>query len=154
MNEIYFQGFWRMDWGLGNPNKTGALIATLMVAVWIFGFIWRKGFWASLVLFSGLGICLVHTFSRGGIVAAIIGLCPLVLLAPRPWPKVRLFAVIGAVWLIVGASIFLQAHERLGQGITERDPSISNRFDIWKMTPTMMVDAPNGWGIGNSGNCL
>ena len=34
MSEIFFQGFWRMDWGLGNPNKTAALIAILMVAVW------------------------------------------------------------------------------------------------------------------------
>src|SRR5690606_38880648 len=32
------------------------------------------------------------------------------------------------------------------------DRSITNRLEIWKQAPRMMVDAPGGWGIGNSGN--
>lgn len=140
-----------MDWGLGNPNKTAALIATLMVAVWSLAYLRNWLFWVSLVLFSALGICLVHTFSRGGIVAAFCGLIPLLVCLRRPLPVARIVGVVAAVWVVVGASIYLQAHERFGQGVVQEDRSISNRFVLWKAAPTMMVDAPDGWGIGQSG---
>jgi len=104
MSDIHFQGFWRMDWGLGNPNKTAALTATLMVGVWALAYVRKWGFWPALVFFTSLGICLIHTFSRGGLIAAAAGLVVLVWLAPRPWPR------------HLGASIYLQAHERYGQG--------------------------------------
>jgi len=42
MSDIHFQGIWRMDWGLGNPNTTAALISMLMITVWGLAFI-RKG---------------------------------------------------------------------------------------------------------------
>ena len=151
MSEIFFQGFWRMDWGLGNPNKTAALIAILMVAVWSLDFLRNWLFWVSLVLFSALGICLVHTFSRGGMVAAFCGLMPLLVCLRRPLPMKRIVGVVTAFWLIIGASIYLQAHERYGQGVVQEDRSISNRFVLWKAAPTMMVDAPGGWGFGQSG---
>ncbi len=151
MSEIFFQGFWRMDWGLGNPNKTAALIAILMVAVWSLAYLRNWLFWVSLVLFSALGICLVHTFSRGGMVAAFCGLIPLLVCLRRPLPVKRIVGVVAAVWVIIGASIYLQAHERYGQGVVQEDRSISNRFVLWKAAPTMMVDAPGGWGLGESG---
>lgn len=151
MDEIFFNGVWRMDWGLGNPNKTAALIAILMVAAWGLAYVRRWGFWIALVLFTGLGVCLVHTFSRGGVVAAFMGLVPLMVVLPRPWPWRRVIAVVVSILVILGASIYLQAHKRYGQGVAEEDRSISNRFEIWKSTPAMMVDAPGGWGIGQSG---
>jgi len=140
-----------MDWGLGNPNKTAALIAILMVAVWSLAYVRQWMFWVSLTLFSALGVCLVHTFSRGGMVAAFCGLVPLIVCLRRPWPVKRIVGVVAAVWVIIGASIYLQAHERYGQGVVQEDRSISNRFDLWKTAPTMMVDAPGGWGFGQSG---
>ncbi len=151
MEGIFFNGIWRMDWGLGNPNKTAALIAILMVAVWGLAYLRRWGFWLALVMFSGLGICLVHTFSRGGIVAAFFGLFPLVLVVWRPWPWSRIIGIVVSIWIIVAALIFLQAHKRYGQGVATEDRSISNRFEIWKAAPTMMADAPGGWGMGQSG---
>ncbi len=151
MNGIYFQGFWRMDWGLGNPNKTAALIAMLMVFVWALAAIRRGGFWAALTLFTGLGICLVHTYSRGGIIAAAVGIGILIVTARRPWPKSRIAALSASVWCIIGFSILIQAHQRYSQGIAMEDRSISNRLAIWKTAPRMMVDAPAGWGVGNSG---
>ncbi len=151
MSDIFFQGFWRMDWGLGNPNKTAALIAILMVAVWSLAYLRDWLFWVSLALFSVLGICLVHTFSRGGMVAAFCGLIPLLVCLRRPLPVKRIVGVVAAVWVVIGASIYLQAHERYGQGVVQEDRSISNRFVLWKAAPTMMVDAPEGWGLGQSG---
>ena len=73
MDELYFNGIWRMDWGLGNPNKTAALIAILMVAVWGLAYVRKWGFWVAITLFMALGGCLVHTFSRGGLIAAGLG---------------------------------------------------------------------------------
>jgi hypothetical protein len=141
-----------MDWGLGNPNKTGALIAILMVAVW-FLVLWRRGgFWVALALFTGLGICLIHTMSRGAVIALFAGLIPLIMAAPRPWGRGKVVGVVVAVWVIVGASLYLNAGERLGQGIVQEDRSITNRFMVWKTAPQMMVDAPSGWGISNSGS--
>lgn len=140
-----------MDWGLGNPNKTSGLIAILMTAVWALAYIRKWGFWTALILFTGLGICLIHTFSRGGLIAAAAGLAILVWYAPRPWPLRRLVSIGTAIWIIVGFSIFVQAHERFGKGVTSEDRSITNRIELWKFAPTMMVDAPQGWGIGQSG---
>ena len=146
----YFHGIWRMDWGLGNPNKTAALIATLMVAVWVLAYVRKWGFWAALVLFSGLGICLIHTFSRGGVVALFAGLIPLVICSPRPWAKSRVLAAMMAIWVIIVVSVCWKATDRYSQGIQE-DRSITARLALWKAAPQMMRDAPSGWGLGNSG---
>src|SRR5690606_25281879 len=72
--------------------------------------------------------------------------------APRPWPWSRLLAIIASVWVILAFSIYLQAHERFGQGLVHEDRSITNRLVIWKQARRMMVDAPGGLGIRNSGN--
>ncbi len=94
-----------MDWGFGNPNKTAALIAILMVAVWGLAYIGRWGFWIALVLFTGLGICQIDTYSRGGVFAACVGLGIFVWKLPRPWMASRMIAVIVSFCVIVGASI-------------------------------------------------
>jgi hypothetical protein len=146
--ELYFHGFWRMDWGFGNPNQTAALIVTIMFAVWTLAFLWRKGFWIGLWLFCGLGILLVHTFSRGGIAAFALGVAALLYFAPRPWPNTRIIGGVACVWIMFGASVFLQANQRFTQGFQDR--SIANRLDIWKEIPVMIADAPGGWGIGNA----
>lgn len=146
MHDFYFHGIWRMDWGFGNPNKTATLIAILMIAVWALAYIRRWGFWLAWLLFLGLGICLVDTFSRGGMVALISALATLLWQAPRPWPISRVIAVTVAVWVFIGAAVHLQAHERFGQGIAKEDRSITNRLKIWQTVPQMMVGAPRGWG--------
>lgn len=138
-----------MDWGLGNPNTTAALIATLMIAVWGLAFIRRWGFWVALGLFTILGGCLIHTFSRGGLVATFVGLVPLIAVAPRPWPMRRIVAVGIAIWAMIGCALYLNAHERYGQGVVKQDRSITNRLHVWKHAPLMIVDAPTGWGFKN-----
>ncbi len=139
-----------MDWGLGNPNKTAALIAMLMLAVWGLAFIRRWGFWVALAVFTALGGCLVHTFSRGGLVAAFVGFVPLLVLAPRPWPRHRMAGIAVAVWVMVAFAFLLNAHERYGQGVVKQDRSITNRLHLWRHGPLMIADAPNGWGLGNA----
>jgi hypothetical protein len=141
-----------MDWGLGNPNKTAALIAMLMISVCGFGYLRKWGFWLGLLAFAGMGICLIHTFSRGGLFALIICIGIMMWKSSRPWLLSR-SAAVAVAFLIIGCStLFLGAHRRFGQGITEEDASIANRLAIWRKTPGMMVDAPGGWGYGKSGS--
>lgn len=149
MQNFFYKDIWRMDWGLGNPNKTAALIAMLMIAVWGLTYIRKWGFWAALALFTGLGVCLIHTFSRGGIIALFFGILPLIWFAPRPWPKNKWIGIVISIWIMIGASIYLSAHERYGKGTEDR--SIANRLELWKFAPQMMADAPEGWGLGRSG---
>ncbi len=151
MEDILFNGIWRMDWGLGSPNKTAALIAQLMVAVWWLAYGRKWGFWAATVLFVGLGWCLVHTFSRGGLLSALAGLVVLAVTAPRPWQVPRIAAVGLSCVVICLFAVYLDAHRRYSQGVIKEDRSISNRWELWKATPSMMSDAPRGWGVGESG---
>jgi hypothetical protein len=148
MEPIYYQGVWRMDWGFGNPNLTAAFIAILAVGVWMLAFLHKRGFWAALVLFALLAICLVHTLSRGGLAGAACGLLPLVMFAPRPWGIVRLLAIIATLILSVAALFYFRADDRLAQGVVREDKSVTNRLIIWGRAPAMMVAAPEGWGEG------
>ncbi|MDR0533582.1 MAG: O-antigen ligase family protein [Verrucomicrobiales bacterium] len=146
MQQYFFNGTWRMDWGLGSPNITAAMIACLMVAVWGLAFVRRWGFWAALSCFTILGLCLVHTISRGGLVAIIVGSIPLVIYAPRPWERNKVVAIVFSILLMFTFSLYLGAQARYVQGVVQEDRSISNRLALWKYAPTMMVDAPGGWG--------
>ncbi len=141
----------RLDWGLDNPNKTAALIAMLMVGIWVLPFVYRPLFWLALVVFTGLGVCLMQTASRGGLAALAIGLGCLALFAPRPWPRARMAGLMVAGWIIIGGAVWLQTSHRLAQGIGSEDKSISHRLELWRVAPRMMVDAPGGWGFGNAG---
>jgi hypothetical protein len=152
MSDIFFNGVWRMDWGFGNPNKTAAFIAILMIAIWILAYIRKWGFWIALTIFIGLGGALLHTMSRGGLIALAAGLIPLLIFASRPWGKSRLIGALVSFWIIIATSLFLKTHERYIQGANIEDRSITNRLQIWKAAPAMIVDAPGGWGLGNSGN--
>jgi len=154
MEDLFYNDVWRMDWGLGDPNKTAALIAELMVAVWWMAYWRRWGFWVAVGVFAFLGICLVHTFSRGGLVALIFGLITIAVYAPRPWPLARCLGIGVTITVMVAMSFAIDAHERYGQGVISQDRSVSNRLMLWRAAPAMMVDAPGGWGIGNSGTAF
>ena len=140
-----------MDWGLGNPNKTAALVAVLMLAVWALPLVRRWLFWVVLPVFAALGMCLMHTMSRGGVVAAAVGfVVPLFFLRHvRPWPWGKMLAVAVAIVVMFMGNGVTQTSARFLKSPGDR--SIANRIMIWKQAPRMMVDAPWGWGIGNSG---
>lgn len=149
---FYYNGIWRMDWGLGNPNKTATLIACLMIAVWAIPMIWRRGFWPVLVIFTALAWCLVQTYSRGGMVSFLAGMGVLLLWIPRPWPKARWIGVVASLWILGGFVLYAKAQMRYGQGLFTEDQSINNRLVIWRHVPEMMAAAPLGWGFGKAGD--
>jgi hypothetical protein len=123
-----------------------------MMFVWHLATIRKWGFWCALAAFTGLGVCLVHTVSRGGVVMLASGGAVLVWGVKPPWNPAKAVAVIASLLFLVTASIYLEIIPRYGEGITEEDASIANRIQIWQCAPRMMVDAPEGWGLGNSGN--
>jgi O-Antigen ligase len=143
---------WRMDWGFGNPNKTAALIALVMIAVWAFAHIRKWGVWAALTLFTGFGACLILTQSRGGLIGMIAGGLILLAWTPHPFPFWR---SLGVIIVCAGLGIFalmINAQSRYTEGISGKDLSIENRLLIWERVPSMIHDAPNGWGLGKSGD--
>lgn len=148
---LTFNGIWRMDWGFGNPNLTAAFLICLFCVVWLPAYIWRHGFWVSLPFSTAIGVCIIHTLSRGGILGALIAVCVLVAFAPRPWMMRRLIACGCAVWVAIAAAFLLSAHERIGQGIIREDKSITHRLEIWKVAPQMLATRPSGWGWNNAG---
>lgn len=150
-----------MDWGLGNPNKTAALIACLLVLAHLVRYLPQKkwGLIAFSAVFLGLGICLIHTYSRGGMLAAVVG--QFAYWAARTGGR---FTLPGRRELVCGVALALalaiysalpqvNAASRYTQGVmpADEDRSIANRLRIWKDVPRMMVDAPRGWGVGNAG---
>lgn len=149
--DFFFHNRLRMDWGIGNPNKTAALIATLMISIWILNKIHRWGFWVALSAFLGLGLCLVHTYSRGGFVALSFGITVLIYFSPTPWSRARMLSILAVAATLIAAIFYLHENERLEQGILQNDKSISNRLLVWEIAPVMIADAPNGWGWGNAG---
>jgi hypothetical protein len=150
--DFYYHDAWRMDWGLGNPNKTATLIACLMIAVWSLALIWKRGFWLALLVSTALAWCLVQTYSRGGMVAFLAGIAVLLHWLPRPWPKARGLGVVTSLWLLGAFVLLARAQMRYGQGLFPEDQSVGNRLEIWKHVPEMMVAAPRGWGFGEAGD--
>jgi len=152
MDDTISQGFVRMDWGFGNPNKTATLLVLLMLAVWFLPYLRRWGFWVSLALFVVLGVCLVLTESRGGLAGLLVGGLFLVAWAPRPFPMKRTLTIFAACAGLGAFVLILGSQSRYEEAVTGDDLSIQNRLLIWKQVPTMLVDAPLGWGFGKSGD--
>ena len=150
--DFYYHGAWRMDWGLGNPNKTAVFIACLMQAVWLAACFWRRSFWLALPVSTALGYCVVHTYSRGGMLALLSGVAILLAWAPRPWPRARAVAAVAAIWIMALFIIQAKAESRYGQGLFSDDPSINSRFVVWRHFPEMLAAAPWGWGWSRAGD--
>ena len=149
--QIFHEGVWRMDWGLGNPNLTAALIVQLMCLVWLPAIWCRRWFFLGMAATGALWVCLLHTMSRGGVLGGLTVLSALLLGTRRPWPWARLVSGVVVAVVVVVLSAGLGTTVRLGQGVTEEDKSISNRLLVWSAAPKMFAAAPGGWGLGNSG---
>jgi O-antigen ligase len=138
----------RLDWGFGNPNKTAALIAMLMLLPWLLPVFSGESrprlkeclVWVAYLVSTLLGAQLIQTVSRGGINAAAVGLLILCVFA-RPWKRRH---IVGAVVAMVALVIFGLVEDRairLNPLYATGDASIGNRLAIWKLL------ACGDWGI-------
>ena len=162
---FFYRGVPRWDFGLDNPNKAAAILACLLIA--FLGLSLKSGKtgqtcfatfrrwirWGCGALAGAVGYALVHTFSRGGLVAFLAGA---VVLCAGSWKKPcklrRWLPALLAALVIAGATLWTGFAERMAHSAPSADASVGNRLAIWRSVPAMMVDAPGGWGRDNAGD--
>jgi hypothetical protein len=169
----YFHGeILRWSFGFENPNKAAVVFACLVPLFWS-GWLaaWRQppmmrgiaALAASGVGFLGTWLCLLATFSRGGIAGALagMGLVTWWAWAPRlkdsalAWREVlrapATFMSAALVATILAASVLLGAGSRALEAIGG-DASVGNRLELWKKALQMAYENPAGFGAGSSGS--
>ena len=164
-NPFFYKGLPRWDFGLDNPNKAAAILACLLIVLLglslksektgqtCFLTFRRWIRWGCGALAAAAGFALVHTFSRGGLVAFLAGAGVLFLGSwKKPYKLWRWIPALLAVIVIAGAALWTGFAGRMARSAPSADASVGNRLAIWRNVPAMMVDAPGGWGRGNAGD--
>ena len=160
-----YKGIPRWDLGLDNPNKAAAILACALLILLaaclraprgrVALLCDRIGSVALVATAAAVGYCLVHTFSRGGLVAFLAG--ALVLLVGS-WKGPRNFQrwlpILLVALLMAGTATWIGFTGRMARSTPSADASVGNRLEIWRNVPSMMVDAPGGWGHGASGDAF
>jgi len=152
-----YQGVSRWAFGMDNPNKAAAVLAFLLLQLLALAVRIRNGWcrWCSGAVGAFVGYCLIHTFSRGGLVAFLVGAIVLLvglrnsLLNGRRWLPVLLAACV-----LAGCAVWIGFAGRVAHSSPADDASVGNRLAIWRNVPSMMVDAPGGWGHGSAGDAF
>ena len=162
---FFYKGFSRWDFGLDNPNKAAAILACLLIVLLglslksvktgqtCFDTSHKWCCWGCGALAGAVGYALVHTFSRGGLVAFLAGALILFVGSwKKPYKLRRWIPALLAVLVIAGATLWTGFAGRMARSAPSADASVGNRLAIWRSVPAMMVDAPGGWGRGNAGD--
>ena len=154
---FFYQGMARWDFGLDSPNKAAAVLVFLLLPLLALSVRARREWirWCAGLILALVGYGLVRTFSRGGLVAFLLG--ALVLLA-----GLRKLLVVGRRWIpivlaactLVGAAVWTGFAGRVADSSPTADASVGNRLAIWRNVPCMMVHAPGGWGRGAAGDAF
>ena len=135
-----------------NPNKAGLLFAEFALVALALVFLRSVG-WRILggVLFLASFAGLALTASRGAFLAFVFGLLALALMRARSlftWRRIAILASVGVV--VVGCLVAFKQGDRFGRNLFREGARETSRLVVWKSVPRMMVDAPGGWGFGNS----
>lgn len=171
----YFHGeVMRWSFGFDNPNKAAVLFAFFVPILWAGwlagcreGKARRK---AAMMVACGLGflgvwLCLLLTFSRGGVVGALAGMVVITAWAfyfadnPAPWrvssslhgSTLWLSVVLAA--LVLGAAVSLGVAARSLEAVSG-DASVGNRLELWEAALQMGYENPRGFGAGQSGDAF
>lgn len=157
----------RWSFGFDNPNKAAVIFACLLPLCWLaWSASWNaRRLWLRIpsILVSGLivlgvGSCLLMTFSRGGLVAALFALGYMWFQAYRNtagrWRetlrKPYAWFSMGMIVALISLAIWCGIAERSTAGVVG-DASISHRALLWKGALQMAHDNPTGFGSGRSG---
>lgn len=152
--DFFFNDHLRLDWGLGNPNKTAALISCISLSCWIVAAI-LKPRKISFVI-AGLGFlyfaCIsLDTYSRGGMVATIVGLIPIAIWVFRQRSKFERCYFLGLIIAIIGYGISNDAVTRASPQYVQVDGSVINRLPIYEQVPRMLAAHQHGIENGQTG---
>ena len=140
-----------------NPNMTAAVIAEVGVLLLILCGRIRGVLRAFLsVLAAGSAVALAATGSRGGFLAFLVGavVSAIAGLRGRGTRRGLALAFAGVMVALVTATGAFGLGGRIGKWVLAGDDSVNNRVLIWRTVPRMMADAPDGWGVGNSGQAF
>jgi hypothetical protein len=165
--QYYYNDALRWTFGFDNPNKAAVIFACLFPLSWlIWSLAWKVKSpwirWPSILLTSGMilanAFCLFMTYSRGGVVAALVAGLYLFWKITRfdsGWFK-RLHtgkfyggSLLGI--LLVAPFLWTGLGNRSVEPITNGDASVSHRYVLWRSALEMAVDNPSGFGTGHSG---
>ena len=145
-----FEGVERWQIWFDNPNKAAILFAEMVIiGVWFAQHRKSIWFWVGYVVANAAAFALLHTMSRGGMLACGVGIA--FILRKLRSKKMLALLVLSLVLLSI-AAIHLKVHRRCLHGVVEEDASIKNRIIMWSCAPAMFRAAPMGWGLGNSGS--
>lgn len=170
--DFYYGEMLRWSFGFENPNKAAVIFACLIPllwAGWLAGFRVRSGGWKLLMLtaaaisFLGVWGCLLLTYSRGGLVAAVLGIGIVsgwALLNRRDYAgSMRLSALRKPVSWLSGLLLLTVAVAGFAIGMGMRsievmgeDASVGNRLELWGAALQMAYENPGGFGGGRSGS--
>jgi O-Antigen ligase len=165
--EYYYGETLRWSFGFENPNKAAVLFACVIPLLW---YLWQRawklnGVWLKILLLlvsAGTLIvawrCLIMTFSRGGLVAAVVGLIYLIGYAVWYDRKITInrcrsveswvsfLLIISLVGMTFWNGLGHRSSEALGQ-----DASVGNRVELWHSALQMAAENLHGFGTGKSG---
>lgn len=168
--DYFYNSSLRWTFGFENPNKAAVLFACLLPLLFIgWNLIWsvRKSWWikstlalvvAALVVADAL--CLFKTYSRGGVVAAAVGILYLLTRTgwshrPSPWTQLfhsaRFNATAALMGLLMALFLGVGLGERSLEPVTTGDASVGHRFVLWQSALQMAAENPLGFGTGKSG---
>ena len=154
--DFFYNGVARWQLGFDNPNKAAVLAVELILVGLAFVVATRRlvlRVLGAVLTVSSLYV-LLHTFSRGGMVALAVAAVPLAIGILRHLKGTRTcvrvcFLVIAVAFCLL--SVRMGDVGRLVHGFSGEDRSVGNRIELWRSVPRMLRDAPFGWGIGKSG---
>ena len=144
----------RVKFGFVNPNFAAAFFGSLAFLFLPLALGTRR--W-SLRGLGWLGVlasfaCVLATGSRGGLLATGSGSAVYLAFVCRrmlTWKRLALVALVVAA--LLGGAVACHVGDRFTRKMFAMDMANSERMDIWCAAPRMMVDAPAGWGWGESG---
>lgn len=152
------KNIWRQDgrlkFGFVNPNFAAAFLGSLAflflpLALGVRHWLLRAAGWAGV---AAAVACVLATGSRGGLLATAAGMAVYFAFSFRRFFSWKRLALVAAVLVVtLGTAFALHVGDRFTRRMFAMDQANSERVDIWRAVPRMMVDAPAGWGAGQSG---
>jgi hypothetical protein len=166
----FYEGVSRWSFGFENPNMAAVVfvcLLPLLFALWSLSWDSRITRWLKIIgiICSGIlvlmdGLCLFKTYSRGGVVAAVVALACFFLWVgwkyrSETWMEIfrlaKFNATCGLIGLFVALFLWVGLGDRSLEPITGGDASVSHRLVLWQSALQMAVENPLGFGTGKSG---
>ncbi|MCE0499227.1 MAG: O-antigen ligase family protein [Methylacidiphilales bacterium] len=165
--EYYYNDALRWTFGFDNPNKAAVIFACLFPLTWLlWSLTWKIKSpwfrWPGILFTSGIvlvnAFCLFKTYSRGGVVAALVG--GLYLLWKSTYfdsgwlrglhsGKTYAGSILGILLIVL--FVWTGLGDRSIEPVTTGDASVGHRLVLWRSALEMAVDNPSGFGTGRSG---